>query len=153
MAFMTRSRGPLPPVILLVAIGLEVALHRFLPVATLLPAPWHWIGLLFIGGGLGVAAGPVFAFRRKDTTIIPFQESSRLVVDGMFTVTRNPMYLGMLLVLIGIATLTGSLSPFIVPLLFVPTLNARVIRHEETMLEKRFGDDYRDYRRRVRRWL
>lgn len=153
MAFMTRDRGPLPPVILLLSIGLQIALHKWLPVTTVLPAPWHWIGALFIVCGAAVMAGPVLSFHRRETTIVPFQESSALVTEGMYRYTRNPMYVSMVLILIGVAALTGSLSPFAVPLLFVPVLNARVIRHEEAMLEERFGDVYREYCRRVRRWL
>ena len=153
MAFMTRDRGPLPPVILLLSIGLQIALYRWLPVAEIIAAPWHWIGAGFIVAGLAVLAGPVFAFNRSETTIVPFEESSALVTSGMYRYTRNPMYVSMVLILIGVATLTGALTPFIVPALFVPVLNARVIRHEEAMLEERFGDEYRQYMQRVRRWL
>jgi len=101
----------------------------------------------------GDAASPALSFRRSETTIIPFQESSSLVVSGMYRITRNPMYLGMVTILTGIAMLTGSLSPFVIPIIFVPVLNRRVIRHEEAMLEQAFGGEYRDYQRRVRRWL
>lgn len=153
MAFMTRDRGPLPPVILLLSIGLQIALHKWLPVATVLPAPWHWGGVVFIVAGLAVMAGPVLAFNRSDTTIVPFEESSALVTGGMYRYTRNPMYVSMVLILVGVAALTGNLSPFIVPLLFVPVLNVRVIRHEEVMLEERFGDEYLEYKKKVGRWL
>lgn len=71
----------------------------------------------------------------------------------MYRITRNPMYLGMVTALTGVALIFGSLSPFSAPVLFVPVLNARVIRHEEHMLEERFGDDYRDFKQSVRRWL
>ena len=63
------------------------------------------------------------------------------------------MYLGMLIALIGVAVSTGSLSPFVAPVLFVPVLNARVIRHEEQMLEEAFGDEYRAFKQEVRRWI
>lgn len=153
MAFMTRDKGPLPPVILLLSLAAQVALHFQLPFATALPQPLNWTGIVAIVIGLGVIASPALAFRRSDTTIIPFRESSLLVVNGMYRITRNPMYLGMVIILSGVAMLTGSLSPFLVPPLFVLILNTRVIRHEEAMLEAQFGAEYRDYLAQVRRWL
>lgn len=150
---MTRTKGPIPPVILLVALLAEFALHRYLPIATVLPPPWHLAGIGLIVAGVLIIAVPVSAFFREKTTIRPFHDSAALVVTGPYRLSRNPMYVGMVAALLGVAVLTGSLSPFVVPVLFVPVLNARVIRHEEAMLDARFGDAYRDYRRRVRRWL
>ena len=153
MAFMTRDRGPLPPVILLLSILAQVALHRWFPAVTLLEPPITYVGAALIALGIASGAGPVIDFKRSETTVIPFKESSELVVSGMYKLSRNPMYLGMLLILLGVATLTGSLSPYLIAVLFVPILNRRVIRHEEVMLEERFGDAYRRYIGQVRRWI
>lgn len=150
---MSKTRGPVPPVILLACLLLQAALHTFAPIARVLAAPWVYAGVAFILLGISVVAGPALAFVRAQTTIIPFQESSALVTSGLYRFTRNPMYVGMLSILVGVAVLCGTLSPFLAPLLFVPVLNARVIRHEESMLEERFGDQYRDYTSRVRRWV
>jgi len=150
---MTRTRGPYPPVILLVFILAEIGLHKWWPIAAIIPAPWNWAGVALIVLGIGIGIGPAMAFSRAETTIKPFHDSSALVRTGMYRVTRNPMYLGMVIVLTGVAVLTGSLSPFIGPLLFVPVMNVRVIRHEEAMLEEAFGDEYRDFRQSVRRWI
>ncbi|MEM9208102.1 MAG: isoprenylcysteine carboxylmethyltransferase family protein [Pseudomonadota bacterium] len=153
MALMSRERGPVPPVILLAVILLQIGLHRTLPIASPIPDPLQWTGLGLIVLGIGVIASKAVAFRKAATTIIPFEESSSLVVSGLFRYTRNPMYVGMVLILLGVATLCGSLSPFIGPFVFVPVLNARVIRHEEAMLETQFGQSYRDYKAKVRRWI
>lgn len=153
MALMSRRRGPVPPVILLVTILLQIGLHLYLPIATIVPDPWHWAGIGFIAVGIIIIGSKAVAFRKAETTIIPFQESSSLLVTGLYRYSRNPMYVGMVAILIGVATLTGSLSPFIGPILFVPVLNARVIQHEEVMLEDQFGQSYRDYKSRVRRWI
>lgn len=150
---MTRSRGPIPPVILLGFIAAQVLLHYYLPVLRIVPPPWHLSGIALIGAGIGIILVPAGAFSRAGTTIKPFEESSSLVVRGPYRYTRNPMYVGMVVILIGVAVLTGSLSPFAMPVLFVPVLNARVVRHEEAMLEERFGVEYRAYREKVRRWL
>jgi len=150
---MSRTKGPIPPVILLVFILCQVGLHYRYPVATIIPAPWNWLGAALIALGILIAAGPALSFARAKTTIRPFHDSSMLVRTGLYRHTRNPMYVGMVGVLLGVATLTGSLTAFVMPVLFVPVMNRRVIRHEEAMLEERFGDDYRDMLRSVPRWL
>ena len=76
MAFMTRDRGPLPPIIVLLSILIQIALYVWLPVARIVPQPWNWLGVLFISIGLVIIIGPAIAFRRSETSIIPFQESS-----------------------------------------------------------------------------
>ena len=153
MALMSRRRGPVPPVILLTVILVQIGLHLRLPVATVVPDPWHWSGIALIVVGIVIIGSKAVAFRKAATTIIPFEESSSLVVTGLFRYSRNPMYVGMVVILFGVATLTGSLSPFIGPVLFVPILNARVIQHEEVMLEEQFGEAYREYKSTVRRWI
>ena len=150
---MTRAKGPYPPIILLAFILAQIGLHKWLPVATIVPPPWHWAGAGFVALGVFIVVGPVRAFSRAETTIKPFQDSSTLVRGGMYRFTHNPMYLGMLTVLTGIALLCGSLTPFVAPVLFVPVLNVRVIRHEEAMLEEAFGDEYLAFKRDVRRWI
>ena len=143
----------MPPVILLTVILVQIGLHLRLPIATVVPDPWHRAGIGLIAIGIVIIGSKAVAFRKAATTIIPFEESSSLVVSGLYRYTRNPMYVGMAVILLGVATLTGSLSPFIGPVLFVPLLNARVIRHEEVMLEAQFGQSYRDYKAKVRRWI
>jgi protein-S-isoprenylcysteine O-methyltransferase Ste14 len=76
-----------------------------------------------------------------------------LVQDGLFAFSRNPMYLGMVLVVLGVATLLRGAVPFVVPVVLAVLLYLRFIRFEERALEQTFGDDYRAYKARVRRWL
>ena len=94
---------------------------------------------------------------RRKSNRREFEQIALPHLDVMYGVayrlTRNPMYLGMLTVLTGVAVLTGSLAPFLGPVLFVPVLNSRVIRHEEAMLEAQFGDEYRQFKQSVRRWI
>jgi len=150
---MSRSRGPIPPIILLLTILCQVGLHYYLPVAKMIDEPWNLAGVALIAIGLLAVVGPAAAFFRAHTTVKPFQDSSALVVSGLYRYTRNPMYVGMVFVLLGVAVLIGDLSPFIMPVLFIPILTARVIVHEEKMLEERFGEEYRDLKKSVRRWL
>ena len=150
---MSKSKGPIPPVIVLVTILCQVGLHYGWPVAKIISLPWQWSGIALIVFGLLFIIGPALAFLRSETTIRPFHDSSKLVVSGIYRYTRNPMYVGMVIILTGVAVLLGDVSPFIMPFLFVPVLTSRVILHEEVMLEERFGDDYRDFKNSVRRWI
>lgn len=148
-----EGKGPLPPVYLLIGLLLAIGLHYTLPLATIIPAPYNWTGAALLIVGIGIIASPAVAFFRAKTTIIPFQESSSLVVSGLYRYSRNPMYVGMVLILTGTAVLCGTLSPFVAPILFVPVINKMIISVEERMLERAFGDDYLEYKKRVRRWL
>jgi protein-S-isoprenylcysteine O-methyltransferase Ste14 len=142
-----------PPVILLLSVVLMVALHYFAPIARWLAWPWRAFGVLPIAmsGVIGLfAAGH---FRRRDTTIIPFEESSALILEGPYRFSRNPLYLSMVLILVGIWILLGSLSPVLVVPLFVWWISSRFIVKEERHLESQFGRTYLEYKAKVRRWL
>ena len=150
---MTKTRGPIPPVILLLTILCGIGLHYWMPLAKVLDESWDKVGIALIILGVLVVIGPAIAFRRAATTVRPFHDSSALVVSGMYRYTRNPMYVGMVVVLIGVAVLLGDLSPFIMPFVVVPVWTVRVIKHEEQMLQESFGDDYRELMKSVRRWI
>jgi protein-S-isoprenylcysteine O-methyltransferase Ste14 len=143
----------LPPTYFLGAIGLAVALHFLLPLRQLLAFPWRLTGLapLVIGIVLNLLADQTF--KKHDTTVKPFEKSSFLVTGGVFGISRNPMYLGMTLVLLGVALLLGSLIPFAVVIVLPILFDRLFISPEEQMLEDTFGDQFREYRERVRKWL
>jgi protein-S-isoprenylcysteine O-methyltransferase Ste14 len=100
--------------------------------------------LLVIAGGL---------FRRADTEMIPFRDVRALVTTGVFRYTRNPMYLGMALILLGTACTTGVASGLLVAPCFMGIIELRYIRPEEKMLRELFGEEFDDYCRSVRRWI
>ncbi|MDX1574884.1 MAG: isoprenylcysteine carboxylmethyltransferase family protein [Kiloniellales bacterium] len=143
----------LPPVYFLGAIVLMVALDRFLPVASLIEPPVTFLGWILFALGLAVAFAVNWRFKRAGTTIKPFENSSALVTDGPFAFSRNPIYLGAVVSLFGIFVVLGSLSPLAVVPPFVYIIRTRFIAAEERMLEEAFGEAYRDYMKRVRRWL
>ncbi|MBL4608535.1 MAG: isoprenylcysteine carboxylmethyltransferase family protein [Pseudomonadales bacterium] len=94
-------------------------------------------------------------FFRSNTTVNPFtpDQSSQLVVHGLYQYTRNPMYFGLLLMLIGWGLYLAAVSAFAVLPMFIVTLSHFQIKPEERELERLFGDEYRSYQRKVRRWL
>ena len=130
-----------------------VVLHFLLPLHQILYFPWCLLGLapLVIGIMLNLLADQ--AFKKHNTTVKPFEESSALITDGVFKITRNPMYLGMILILLGVAMLLGSAAPFVVILVLAALLDLVFIAPEEQNLDVTFGDRFREYRRRVRKWI
>lgn len=142
-----------PPVLLLLCAVLMIVLHYVLPVAKWLGWPWRLLGALPIAAALLVGLLAAIQFRRHDTTIIPFEQSTALIAEGPYRYTRNPLYLSMVLILIGIWIVLGSLSPVAVVLLFVWRISSRFIANEERHLEAQFGRTYLEYKTKVRRWL
>jgi protein-S-isoprenylcysteine O-methyltransferase Ste14 len=103
---------------------------------------------------LGLVGFPaVLAFRRARTSPNPFRPSSALVTTGPYRFSRNPMYVGITLLYVGVAVWVNTVWP----LLFLPVIlivmHYGVVVREEAYLERIFGDEYRQYARRVRRWL
>ena len=92
-------------------------------------------------------------FHRRQTTVIPFRESTTLLTEGLYRYSRNPIYMSMVVLLIGLAIALGTLSPWLVPPAFAGLIDVKFIRREEVMLEEAFGAIYRRYCERVRRWL
>ena len=144
-----------PPVIGLLFAGAMWMLANYFPVAEVVPAPWNQFGYLVIGVGGAIDLWSLGLFFQAGTTFHPIKlhETSSLVTGGMYKLTRNPMYLGLFLILTGIAIVLGQLSPLILLPLFIWVLNSQQIQHEERILEEKFGDAYRQYKQRVRRWF
>lgn len=138
------------------AILIGLALDRLLPLPFAIPegngVPWIVAGSLILVGLLLFTAG-VRNFSRAETPLPTNQPARVLVTTGIYRWTRNPIYLGFFLAYAGIGV--AAFSPWILILLLplVVTIRYGVIAREETYLERRFGDAYRDYKARVRRWL
>jgi protein-S-isoprenylcysteine O-methyltransferase Ste14 len=142
-----------PPHYFLAALVAEIALAFVPSQSALLPPPWHLAGGVLIVAGVLLAAVAARRFAKAGTNIIPLTQSTALVTDGPFAMSRNPMYLGMTLTLAGVALLANVLLPWFVLPAFVAILWFRFIRHEEALMEKTFGAEYVAYRTRVRRWI
>ena len=147
------KRRVLPPVWLLLALLASLALDRWLPLKELLASPWNYLGLLPLVAGLVMTATSARAFKKAGTAVVPFETSTALVLDGWYRMTRNPMYLGLVLILTGLGVFLGSLGALLPLPVFIAILHFRFIVGEEQFLEGIFGDPYRAYRRRVRRWI
>jgi protein-S-isoprenylcysteine O-methyltransferase Ste14 len=148
-----RKPRLLPPVYLLLAILWMIGLHFGLPLTRWIPWPWNLTGILPIVAGLTIVVIADRQFRRHGTTIKPFQRSSALVTDGVFRYSRHPMYLGLVVVLVGLGIGLASVTPLLVIPVFGWWLTVRFIRAEEASLVEQFGEAYLEYKRKVRRWL
>ncbi len=150
---MEQKRRIVPPVYLLITLLLMAALHFGAPIARVLGPPYSYVGAVPLIVGIAISAIAAGAFARAGTPIIPFERSTVLVVNGLFRFTRNPMYLGMVVALLGVTMLLGTVSPFLPIPVFVWIIRKQFIEGEERFLEEIFGEQYVAYKRRVRRWL
>jgi protein-S-isoprenylcysteine O-methyltransferase Ste14 len=145
-----------PPVLFLAALLLGFVLDRLLPLPFSVPGIGlvHWItsaSLIFIG--LAIAAAGIHDFTRARTPVPTTEPTRALVTTGVHAWTRNPIYLGMFLLYGGIGVAARSLSILILALPLAIVIRYGVVAREEAYLERRFGDTYRAYKSRVRRWV
>ena len=150
---MNPKRRILPLAWLLIFLITQAGLHYYLPFVQLLDAPLHRLGIIPLVAGIVIMVSGARAFNREDTPLIPFETSTALVTSGPFRFTRNPMYLGMTLILTGTALLFGSLAPLMTVGLFFYVIRWQYVIPEEHMMKEIFADEYHLYCKRVRRWL
>lgn len=111
------------------------------------------LGWLLVGIGLALMGWTAWTFRSHRTTVNPYRGASELCMGGPFRFSRNPIYVGDWIVFIGVALLLETGWPLVFAPLIWAMLRYGVIRHEEAHLRAKFGDAYRAYQARVRRWL
>jgi len=142
-----------PPMWLAFGIVTIFVLNEFYPGARYTSVAGQVIGAGFILIGLVLLVIAGGSFRKAGTDMIPFKMVSALVTTGVYRFTRNPMYLGMALVLLGCAVTVGASSALIVPPVFMVIIEMRFIRPEEGMLRDLFPEEFPAYCQQVRRWL
>jgi protein-S-isoprenylcysteine O-methyltransferase Ste14 len=143
----------LPPAYFWLALATAVVLHLAWPVADLLDLPWTLSGLVPLTAGAMLNLCADRAFKQRATTVKPYEGSTCLLAQGVFGLSRHPMYLGMVLVLAGVALLLGSLAPWLAVAAFAALMQRVFVPLEERMLAAQFGDEWSAYRRRVRQWI
>lgn len=148
-----KARKIMPTTLLLVSILLMLAFHLLLPLSSIIPSFWNLLGVAPLVLGVIINLIADRTFHRVNTTVKPFEVSSVLVTDGIYQLTRNPMYLGFVMILVGIAVLMGSLAPFLVIVPFVILMNNVYIAVEERMLAEKFPVEWDEYKNRSKRWL
>lgn len=132
---------------------LPILLHLLVPLKTLVPKPFGYVGTALMLLGLALSIWAASTFRSAGTGFRLHGETSALATSGPFRMSRNPMYLAMLIWLAGLAVLLGSLVAFLFPIILLLVANFLMIPMEERNMERAFGAPYVEYKRRVRRWL
>jgi protein-S-isoprenylcysteine O-methyltransferase Ste14 len=123
------------------------------------PVEWPMLPSYAIAGsaiaalGFGIMIRAWWLFRQHETAICPTAETTSFITDDLYALTRNPMYLGMVLILAGIALLAGSWPIYVVTIIYALILNHVFCSYEERKLRNQYRDQYAVYAARVRRWL
>ena len=144
-----------PPAVALLMAAAMWGLGRFAPLIELVPAARVAAASVIALGGLAFDLAGVIAFRLAKTTVNPLrpENTSAVVTSGVYRITRNPMYVGMALILLAWAVFLSSAWALLGPLAFVLYITRFQIKPEERALAARFGSSYADYLASVRRWL
>jgi protein-S-isoprenylcysteine O-methyltransferase Ste14 len=149
-------RFPFPPALFAVPLALALAIDRrvlHLPLPAAGRTGTRVTGAAVAVGGALLSLSGVLTALRQGTTVVPHHAVTQLVTTGPFRLTRNPMYTGHVMVLLGAALRVGSWWPLIAAPLCMRATTRLVILPEEEYLADRFGEDYQRYRTRVRRWF
>jgi protein-S-isoprenylcysteine O-methyltransferase Ste14 len=143
----------LPPLILAATLAVSVALEALWPLALPAPGLARPVGILVLAGSIVIAALALREMIAVGTSPDVRKPTERLVTTGVFAWSRNPIYLGMVLLCLGFALIAGSAWLLLLTIVFASVLAKGVIDAEEIYLERKFGPDYSSYKARVRRWI
>ena len=142
-----------PPKLFLITIAAIVAVDQLLPLATF-GWPWlPWCGAALAVSGVGVSVVAKRQFQRVGTNVYTFEEPDELVTEGLFSISRNPMYLGLVLAAFGAALVSATPPALVLSAVFALIVRYWYIAFEENVMQRRFGEPYQSYCRRVGRWF
>jgi len=143
----------LPPFWALIYLALGMTLHSLWLWGGGIRTPIPSLGILSLAAGFSIIVWAWKIFHAVGTAVHPLEETTRFVQEGPYRFTRNPMYLGITLILLGIAVFAGTPPALTAPLGFFITINLTFIPYEEKKMKAKFGEAYLAYKARVRRWI
>jgi len=143
----------MPTTYFMVLLVLSMVAHFFFPIMTVIRSPLNYAGIVLFALGVFLNLWTDTLFKKTSTTVKPYLDPTAFISFDPFGFTRHPMYLGMALSLLGSAVFTGSLAAFASPVVFVVLMEVLFIPFEEENMERIFGSEYTEYKRRVRRWI
>lgn len=142
-----------PPIVALMFIVIAYFLGRFVPLPYTAPEFLQVVGLALTFAGFVLGIGAFIEFRKAHTTLNPHGSVKQLVTSGIYCFTRNPIYLGFLLMVIGLPLNSGLYWGLVMVPFYMMTMTRLIIEKEEAYLERKFGKSYASYTSRARRWL
>ena len=142
-----------PPHIAIVLLFLSWLVKRLFPQLNFLAEPYNKLGLFVFAAGLSLTFWAFYLFKKNKTPIIPGKKPEFMVVEGAYKFTRNPMYLGVTIALLGAAIYFGNIFSFLSPIIFFLSMNYYFVPFEEKLMEQIFGNQYLNYKKKVRRWV
>ena len=142
----------IPPTLIVYCVLSMVLLYFFVPQYNFIRFPYNLIGLLiaFLGFMLMGKARDLF---KKHQTTLKIEKSNQLIREGVFSMTRNPMYVGMCILVFGFSILSTSIIALSLPFIFIVLVNLIFIRKEEHLMFEKFGEEYIEYKKKVRRLI
>lgn len=143
----------IPPVLFLMCVAIMIALRFMIVLWIIFRDPFNYFGIIAVVLGIAMTIKVRRQFAKMDTEIHTFKTPIKLITEGMFKTSRNPIYLGFTISLIGIWVVLGSALPLIGCILFFLISHFYYIPTEEKIMEQTFGRDYLKYKSKVRRWL
>jgi len=142
-----------PPAYLLTCLIISVLIHFILPLYNVIGFPYNLLGIILIIAGIALNIWADQIFKKQNTTVKPDKKPDVLIEKVPYSFSRNPMYLGMVLILLGVSFTLGSVAAFIGPLFFIAVMQYVFIPEEEKSMQETFGDEYFKYKRKVRKWI
>lgn len=146
-------RKLVPPIWFLIMTLVQITLYYLAPKTFVFSKIIMLFGILLMVLGISLLMFAANQFRKVETPVRPFEQSTKIVKSGLYSLSRNPMYLGMLLMSVGSAFTLRDANTLIAPLALFIIISQGYIKEEEIFLEKLFGQSYLDYKKSVRRWF
>ncbi len=143
----------MPPIYFIILFLLAIVSHFVSPIMKIVQAPFTYSGIALIIFGLIMVIWAGSLFKKNRTPIKPDEIPTSLVTTGPFCISRQPIYLGLTIILLGESIFLGTFITFIFPAIFAILMDIIFIPIEEKNLEMVFGEKYLDYKKKVRRWI
>ena len=142
----------IPPTLIVYCVLSMVLLYFFVPQYNFIRFPYNLIGLLIAFGGFMFMGKARDLFKKHQTTL-KLEESNQLIREGVFSKTRNPMYVGMCILVFGFSILSTNVIALSLPFIFLVLVNLIFITKEEHLMVEKFGEEYLEYKKNVRRLI
>jgi len=142
----------IPPALIAYSIIIMIFLYLFVPEFNLIAFPYNLLGILIAFSGF-VLMGKARDLFKKYQTTLEIEKSNHMISDGVFSKSRNPMYLGMNILIFGFSIFSTNVIALFLPFVFMTIVRLIFIRTEEQLMFERFGKDYIEYKKKVKRWI